>query len=131
MFVVGSPVLTCYAYTCTIINLLQCLIDPRLSLKVLSAACDILLHYTFYIPLGMWITFSGADKKKILSFYLCAWFGIVGEFGGGFPVTLLGILRVTCTFEFSGYGGGKKGDGILLSESYLLVTQQTKETYQM
>lgn len=83
---------------------------------MLSAACDILLHYTFYIPLGMRITFSAADKKKFLSLYLCTWFGIVGAFGGGFPVALLALLTVTCTSKFSSYGGGKEGDGILLSD---------------
>ena len=52
-----------------------------------------------------------------MSFYLCAWFGIVGAFGGGFLVALFGFLRITCTFKFSSYGGGgKEGNGILLSE---------------
>ena len=49
------------------------------------------MYYTCYSPLNIWMTFKCADKKKLLTFYLCVWFGIVGAFGGGVlvAVTLL------------------------------------------
>ena len=96
VFVVGSPVLTCYSYTCTTITLLQYLIGLRattLSIKVLSSACDILAHYTLYTPLRIWITFHGADRKKISSVFGLELLGPLVE---DFQLLLL------CSFFFEG-----------------------------
>ena len=61
------------------------------------------------------------QRRNFLSFYPCAWFGIVGAFGGGFPDVLLSFLRVTCILKF---GGGKEGDCILLSERTIVSKSQ-------
>ena len=118
--VLGSPVLSCYMYTCTIITFLRYLFDlraTRLSINLMSITCSIFVHYAYYTPWKMWKTFNGADKKKLLTFHLCVWFGVVGAFGVGLPLTFA-FLFCKRVFRFSSYGGGRtEGSGMLLSES--------------
>ena len=130
VFVVGAPVLTCYVYTRILITILRYLFDlkaTRQAIKVISIMGSILVYYIYHTPLNICMSFAGTDKKKILTFYLSVWFGIVGVFGGGFPVTvaLLLFLRVNLAIKINSYGGGKEGgNDILLSESTNIAKTQ-------
>ena len=106
----------------TIITILQYLLSIKgtyLTIAVISITGRIFAHYIYYTPLNVWKSFSRMDKKKALILYLCAWFGLLGVFGGGLPI-VYGLLLSLRLKGRSNYGGGSKGGSgksILLCES--------------
>ena len=61
----------CYcAYTCTIITFLRYLFGlraARLSIQVLSLTCDILVYYTCYSTLNIWMMCRQKETFDLLS----------------------------------------------------------------
>ena len=95
VFVVGAPVLSGCVCTSSFISILRYCYGFRsicMMMRMVTITGNVFIYYTVYIPSSIYMCLTWSNKKKLLTMYLCVWFGIAGAFGGGILITLLFLL---------------------------------------